>query len=313
MLSLYLQRLQRILGDQTVERFNPFDLVEYINEARTFTAIQGECVRVLCPSTAGVASVLVTAGGSGYTLPPTVTITSPNVGTTATATTIIRAGAVIAVNLVNPGSGYTSPTMPGISFAGGGGTGAAATVNLMPFAQTVAGQEVYPFSMFNPLIAGAGQGAAEIISINTVAVSWGSMKPMLRRMTWGDFQAYLRSYNVGVQGYSRVWAPYARGSGGSFYIWPIPSQASQMDLDCICTPADLIMGLNDNQQVEAIPSPWTKAVPYKAAELAVMGEPDLRELADRYARHWEARMLFASATTGSQALVPDFYDPSSRL
>lgn len=313
MIAFYLQRLQQILGDQTVERFAPYDLLEYINEARVYTAIQGECVRVLCPSTAGVASITITDGGAGYTSPPTATITPPNVGVTAQATTVVAGGAVIGVNVSVPGSGYTSPTLPGISFAGGGGTDCTATVNLMPFAQTIAGQEVYPYSMFNPLIAGAGVGASEIIGINSVAVSWGSMKPMLRRMNWGDFQAYLRSYNVGVQGYSRVWAPYARGSEGSFYIWPIPSQASQMDLDCVCTPAHFTLGLNDNQQIEAIPSPWTRAVPFKAAELAVMGEPDLKDLADRYAKHWEARMLFASATTASQALVPDYYDPSSRL
>lgn len=306
----YLQRLQRILGDQNFQRFNPYDLVEYINEARRWVASQGECVRVLCPSTAGLSSITLVSGGTGYTSAPTVTISPPNIGTAATATAVVAGGAVIAIQLLTPGSGYSSPTFPGVSFSGGGGSGATATPVLAPFAQTVVGQEVYQHAAFNPLILSIGTGAAEIIAINSIAVSWGSMKPMLRRFpAWGDFQAYLRSYNVGVQGYSRVWAQYQRGTTGSFYIWPVPSQASQMDLDCICLPQAL--DLQSNLGLDAIPYPWTNAVPYKAAEIAVLGEPDLRELADRFRQHFELRMQFAATTASTQAMVPDYYSAAA--
>jgi hypothetical protein len=311
MITSYLQRLQQILGDQNFQRFNPYDLVSYINEARNWVALQGECVRVLCPSTAGLSSITLTSGGSGYTSAPIVTISGPNVGATATAQAVVAGGAVIAVQVLTPGSGYSSPTLPGISFSGGGGSGAAATPVLAPFCQTVAGQEVYTHASFNPLILSSGTGAARIININSIAVSWGSMKPTLRRMNWGDFQAYLRSYNVGVQGYSRVWAPYQRGANGSFYIWPIPSQASQMDLDCICTPQDL--DLQSDAGLEPIPYPWTQAVPYKAAQIAVLGEPDLRDLADRYQQHFELRMQFAATTGSSQSVVGDYYNPAAGI
>jgi hypothetical protein len=307
----YMQRLQRILGDQAFQRFNPYDLVDYINEARGYVAAQGECIRVLCPSTAGLSSVQLTAGGTGYTTAPTVTISPPNVGQAATAVATVFGGAVTAVQVLTPGSGYSTPTLPGVSFSGGGGSGAAANPVLMPFCQTTVGQEVYTHASFNPLIKSTGTGASEIIAIRSIAVSWGSMKPTLRQMTWGDFQAYLRSYNVGVQGYSRVWAPYQRGTNGSFYIWPIPSQASQMDLDCVCLPAPL--DLQSNQGLEPIPYPFTQAVPYKAAEVAVLGEPDLRDLADRYRQHYDLRMQFASATGASQSVIPDYYDPASGL
>lgn len=307
----YMQKLQRILGDQNFSRFNPFDLLAYINEARGFVASQGECVRVLCPSTAGLSSIQVTAGGSGYTSAPTVIITAPNVGQTATAQAVVSGGAVTAVQVLFAGSGYSTPTLPGVTFAGGGGSGATATAVLMPFAQIVPAQEVYQFQSFNPLIRGTGTGADSIIAINSIAISWGSMKPMLRNMPWGDFQAYLRAYNVGNQGYSRVWSQYQRGVNGSFYIWPIPSQFSQMDLDCICLPAPL--SLDNNLQIEAIPYPWTQAVPYKAAEVAVLGEPDLRDLADRYRQHYDLRMQFASVVGASTAMVPDYYNPASGL
>lgn len=76
-----------------------------------------------------VASVTVTAGGSGYTSPPTVTFSSAPVGgRTATGTAVITGAAVTAVTITDAGEGYSSA--PTVSFSGGGGTGAAATASL---------------------------------------------------------------------------------------------------------------------------------------------------------------------------------------
>lgn len=300
----YMQRLQRILGDRVFKRFNPYDLLDYINEARGFVAAQGECIRILCPSTAGVSNIAVTAGGSGYTT-ATVTMTAPTLGRTATATATILLGAIDGFVITDPGTGYTVP--PSVTITGDG-TGATATATLMPFAQCVAGQEVYQHEDFSPIILSSGTGAERIIAIQSIAISWGSMKPTLRNLAWGDFQAYLRAYNVGVQGYSRVWSQYKRGTSGNFYLWPVPSQNSQMDLDCICTPQNL--QLDSNAGMEPIPYPYTNAVPYKAAEIAVLGEPDLRDLSDRYLKHYDNRMAFA-AVTSSPTLVPDYYSPWS--
>lgn len=67
----------------------------------------------------------VTAGGSGYTSDPTVTITG-----NATATAIVESGKVTKIRLINSGSGYT--TNPTITLSGGGGTGATAFAHLVP-------------------------------------------------------------------------------------------------------------------------------------------------------------------------------------
>ena len=72
-------------------------------------------------------SIAVTAGGSGYTSAPTVSITSGG-GSGATATAEIASGVVTAVILTNVGTGYTSA--PAVAFSGGGGTGATATSTL---------------------------------------------------------------------------------------------------------------------------------------------------------------------------------------
>lgn len=78
-------------------------------------------------TTSVVSHFTVSAGGSGYTSAPTVTISGGG-GTGATATAYINAGAVTHIRMVDPGSGYTS--VPTVTFSGGGGTGATATAVL---------------------------------------------------------------------------------------------------------------------------------------------------------------------------------------
>lgn len=82
---------------------------------------------------AGILSISVTNGGSGYGSVPAVTISAPPAfpggGVTATASAVLDgSGHVMAVNVTNPGSGYTS--VPNVFFSGGGGVGAAATAFL---------------------------------------------------------------------------------------------------------------------------------------------------------------------------------------
>ena len=71
--------------------------------------------------------IVVTAGGSGYTSAPTVTISGD--GTSATATATVSAGAVTAVTISNNGGNYENAT---VSFSGGGGSNAAARAIISP-------------------------------------------------------------------------------------------------------------------------------------------------------------------------------------
>ncbi len=74
-----------------------------------------------------VKSISVTAGGSGYTAAPTVTISGGG-GTGAKATAVIASNRVSAVYITDMGTGYTSA--PTVTFSGGAGTGATATAVL---------------------------------------------------------------------------------------------------------------------------------------------------------------------------------------
>jgi hypothetical protein len=66
----------------------------------------------------------VSAGGTGYTSAPTVTVAG---GSGGTFTAVVTGGAVTGITVVNGGSGYT--TSSAVTITGGGGSGAAATVS----------------------------------------------------------------------------------------------------------------------------------------------------------------------------------------
>lgn len=77
-----------------------------------------------------VGSPTVTAGGSGYTGAPTVNFMGGSCVVEPTGSSTVSGGAVTALVLVTTGSGCTSA--PSVAFSGGGGTGAAATVVVIP-------------------------------------------------------------------------------------------------------------------------------------------------------------------------------------
>ena len=76
----------------------------------------------------GIQSVTVADGGVGYTEPPLVTVTGTCI-TPASMTAIVNsAGQVVAIDIVNPGSGYSTTAI--ITLTGGNGAGAVAVANM---------------------------------------------------------------------------------------------------------------------------------------------------------------------------------------
>jgi hypothetical protein len=76
-----------------------------------------------------VAHITLANGGSGYTTPPTVSVSGGG-GNGVTAEAVLADGAVSYVKLNGAGQNHTSP--PQVSFSGGGGTGAVANAVLPP-------------------------------------------------------------------------------------------------------------------------------------------------------------------------------------
>jgi len=92
--------------------------------------------------TGGVQTITLINDGQGYTSTPTVNISPPGVGVTATAVAIMtsrsgltKAYSIDKVLITNPGYGYTE--VPQIYFIGGNGTGAKAVVGIATSAASV--------------------------------------------------------------------------------------------------------------------------------------------------------------------------------
>ena len=102
-------------------------------------------------STGYVKKIFLNNDGNGYTSTPTVTISPPLSGTTATAVAITEPfngkTYIKKIVLTNAGSGYLNP--PSITISGGGGAGAAATCSIGTLGQ---------FGVSKIIINNAGNG-----------------------------------------------------------------------------------------------------------------------------------------------------------
>ena len=117
-----------------------------------------------------ITAVEVSAGGSGYTTAPTVTITAPSGGTGATFTVTLTSGAITAVTVDTGGSGYKGTVTA--SFVGGGGSGGSAG------AVTVGTSSISSVTITNP---GTGYTSAPTATLSggatlTTAITTGGIK-----------------------------------------------------------------------------------------------------------------------------------------
>ena len=185
-----------------------------------------------------------------------------------------------------------------------------------PGVYTVPGQEVYPFSSWRSLVQNVVPQAQSILACRSLAVSaggqwtetapgiWkttgGPWKPIWRRVIWTDFQARFRIYNntfIGTFSEPGWWAQYGEGPAGSIYMAPIPGQMNPMEVDLTVIPMPL---LTDND-ADPIPYPWTDAVSYWAATLALL-QQQRREDAAAMATTFNAEMPFAASVVCPQLI-----------
>lgn len=242
-----------------------------------------------------------TSSVTGTNATTTVTISSGTTGSQAIITGTVSGGAVNSVTIVSGGWGFfTTPYL----LAGGNstaGTDATFSVTVDNSCSTVPGQEVYQFSTFNAL-AQTFPGIQSVCGIFSVACSQGgTYKPILTPCTWTEFQAYLRIYQNQAQNYPVYWSQYGQGISGSFYLFPWPSQVLQMDIDAWCIPVDL----TSDSTPEAIPLPFSDAVPYFAAYLALV---DAQRMADANEMKARADVYLQFSRAGVDApFVPEYY------
>ena len=126
---------------------------------------------------AGVISVSVTDGGTGYTNEPTVTFSGGGASTDATAVASGTADSITAITVVTPGFGYTSnPTVTIGAPSGGGNTAQAVAVIGSNGIEAIAVTTPGSGYLTTPTVVvtdptGAGTGATAIAQMNGGTVS----------------------------------------------------------------------------------------------------------------------------------------------
>lgn len=128
-----------------------------------------------------------------------------------------------------------------------------------------AGTNVYSFSS---ITYGSTTGVVGTYNIRGALVGVASGARWMRPRPFPYFQLYHLNNPIPVSGLPTVYSIFGQGESGSLYVDPIPDNAYVLQLDCVCVPMTLTG--NAGTDVEAIPYPWTDAVPYYAAYMALL-------------------------------------------
>lgn len=261
----YQQDVQRLLREQRQILANPTDLTRYINRARREVAMRSQAIRFLTPISGAVETCAVTAGGTGYSAAPTVTITDPDFpsggvnspqGRTATAIATVQAGVIVGIDITDGGAGYFQPT---VEITDTTGSGATATLTVGGVNRLNPGQEEYKYADID---VSSLPGAASVYFVRSVSIIYSNYRFSLPCYDFSTYQSRIRNFPAGTYQYVPTFmSQYGQGANGSMFLYPIASQIYQAEFDCQCLPIDLVT----NQSVEALPEPWTDAVMYFAA------------------------------------------------
>ncbi len=278
-LQTWINSVRRLLHDSTGQYFTDQQLTDYINTARKRICADTKCSRLLQTIylSAGIESYQfgsvtgfnITNGGSGYTVAPTVTITSVSgdTGISATATATVSNGAVTAINITNGGSLYMNP--PLVTFSGTG-AGAAATASVIPFST---------------------------YDILNVGLIWGATKIQLDWMPFGKFTTNMRAWTTYRQRPS-VFSIYGQNL---MYVGATPDQTYQCDLDTIVSPNPLA----NVTDLETIMFPFDQPITYYAAYMAKLQEQSMDD-ANKFKATYD-RMVQDAIRSSFTRRIPSMY------
>lgn len=162
--------------------------------------------------------------------------------------------------------------------------GEAQCIRYLGTLSTVIDQRNYNFSAINTGVS-ATNGIQGAINVRQIFYTVGQGLQFVNVRNWEWFVLYNMNTPVPESGAPREWSQYGQGSSGqntqsdasgSIYLDPPPDLVYQLTLDCQCYP----IALTDNNTVEAIPWPWTDAVPFLAAYYALLSSQTSARTAD---------------------------------
>ena len=291
-LNAYLTQVRQLLKDPNGNTYNTTDLTDYINEARGELAITAECVRLLLQW-----NDAATFTQTGDTVAGQSTIT----GLTGTANLAVgqlvflpgTLGLLTQIIAVPPNAPANTVKISVPALANSSG----ATFSFTPLFSTVVGQETYAY----PTAAWVSQGYQQVVQVKSISVNWGGVlgtnNLQLEKASFTNYNAILGYYGQNLLSQPAVWVQY----GTYVKMRPIPSAAYPMQWDCICQP---IVLANDSDP-EVIPYPFSNAVKYYAAYLALLQsqrEKDAENMMKRY-----ERSFLNSRASVARTIVPNVY------
>lgn len=122
---------------------------------------------------------------------------------------------------------------------------------------TTSGTQSYAVSALT-----APTGLLAPINVRSLRSIVSSVSSVLEGRAWQWFvNYYLNGSNSTSTGTPTVWAQQSQGATGTFYLWPTPNATITVAVEASWYPIQL----TSDSTTEAIPSPWTDAVPYFAA------------------------------------------------
>lgn len=179
---------------------------------------------------------------------------------------------------------------------------------------TVIGQREYSFANVNTGVA-ATTGIAGVFNVRRINYVTGDGQQYITPRPWEYFDQYCLNNPVPIDQSATIganpptiWAQYGQGSAaptggstqsGTFYLDPIPDDVYTLQMDCACYPITLAI----DGDVEAIPYPFTDAVPFFAAYYTLLGAQNQARRADAEAFYGYYQTFLDRARSISNAAV----------
>ena len=173
--------------------------------------------------------------------------------------------------------------------------GESEAIRLYGTFSTVANQNVYPFSG----IGSIPSGVAAILNVRMVSITNSGVTTQLNVDPWEWFNSYFLCQAPSASA-PTDWAQFGQGTAGTLYLGPTPNGVFTINVDCVCQPSDLVT----DSSVEALPFPWTDAVPFYAAYLAYMSAQKSEHAANMfvlYEKYVQRARSMATPSVNSQA------------
>lgn len=122
---------------------------------------------------------------------------------------------------------------------------------------TVNGTQTYTFASITTGVA----GVSGVLNIRMVNVTVAGVRTFVDAWPYEWFNRYFLCSPSPQTGTPNSWSQYGQGTSGSLFLYPIPAGTYTVTCDTVCYPSDLAA----DTDTEAIPYPWTDAVPFYAA------------------------------------------------